>query len=75
MPSMQTVSPMKRYKASYHAVVKLTYICNAKSEEGAVRSLNKHREKLEEMQIDLIAPLEELGCQIKEIKPRKKKTK
>jgi len=66
---------MKRYKASYHAVVKLTYTCNAKSEEGAVRSLNKHKEKLEKMQISLVAPLEELGCQVKEIKPRKKRSK
>ena len=65
----------KHYKASYHAVVELTYLCNAKTEEGAVRALNKHREKLEEMQIDLVAPLEELGCQVKEIKPRKKKVK
>jgi hypothetical protein len=61
---------MKRYQVSKLAVVKLTYYTTAKSEVNAAKALLKRQEDLDEMQIDFVLALDEIGTSVKELKPK-----
>lgn len=59
---------MKRYRVEKLAVVKLVYFTNAKNELNAAKALRKHEEDLEEMDIEFVLALDELGTFAKELK-------
>lgn len=64
------MAEMKRYKVSKLVVVQLNYYTNAKNEANAAKALHKHQQDLEEMEIEYILPLDELGTWAKDITPR-----
>lgn len=64
------MAEMKRYKVSKLVVVQLNYYTNAKNEANAAKALHKREEDLEEMEIEFVLALDELGTWAKDITPR-----
>lgn len=61
---------MKKYKVERLAVVKLTFYVNAKSGVGAAKAMLKHEEDLDDMDIEYVLSLDEMGTFVEEIIPR-----
>lgn len=61
---------MKRYQVEKLAVVKLRYCTTAKNEINAAKAMHKHEEDLDEMDIEYVLTLEELGTYVKDITPK-----
>jgi hypothetical protein len=62
---------MKQYKVEQLAVVRLTYITQAKSEANAAKAMKRHEKDLEDMQIDFVLSLPECGISVREAAPKK----
>lgn len=69
---------MKKWRVEKVAVVKMAQIVSANDEAGAVKAFQDREEDLEEMDLEFILPLDELGISVieqKAKKPRKPKAK
>jgi hypothetical protein len=69
---------MKKWRVEKVAVVKMAQVVSANDEAGAVKAFQEQEDDLEEMDLEFILSLDELGISVieqKAKKPKKSKTK